>query len=166
MRQATADAGHAGWRLDRFLAATLPEFSRARLQQLLGEGAVTLAEKKIKDPNHRVKGGDIYEVTVPPARPTRHGPRSLLLQAHPKKPKFVARKTLATTTGEELDPEVAAARPRLDLERRTVVHVRRARGTVCLPARVTAAAHVRAQALFWREYAERLCAFAPKAVWG
>ena len=71
MRQATADAGHAGWRLDRFLAATLPEFSRARLQQLLGEGAVTLAEKKIKDPNHRVKGGDIYEVTVPPARPTR-----------------------------------------------------------------------------------------------
>jgi 23S rRNA pseudouridine1911/1915/1917 synthase len=76
LRQAIAEAGHAGWRLDRFLAATLPEFSRARLQQLLGEGAVTLplpdgSRRKVEDPNHRVKGGDIYGVAVPPARPTR-----------------------------------------------------------------------------------------------
>jgi len=76
-RRAVVDAGHAGWRLDRFLAATLPEFSRARLQQLLGEGAVTLAaqseqpKRTVKDPNHRVKGGEVYTVTVPPARPTR-----------------------------------------------------------------------------------------------
>ena len=76
IRRAVADATHAGWRLDRFLTAALPEFSRARLQQLLGEGAVTLAHsngtgRKIEDANHRVKGGDTYEVAVPPARPTR-----------------------------------------------------------------------------------------------
>ena len=76
VRQAVADAAHAGWRLDRFLTAALPEFSRARLQQLLGEGAVTLSHlnqpsRKVEDANHRVKGGDRYAVAVPPARPTR-----------------------------------------------------------------------------------------------
>ncbi len=69
----TAQAGddHAGWRLDRFLAAALPDFSRARLQQLLAAEAVSLGTKDqkhvtIKDPNHRVKPGDQYSVSVPP----------------------------------------------------------------------------------------------------
>jgi len=69
-----ADAAHAGWRLDRFLAAALSEFTRSRLQQLLGEGAVSRAGQKIRDANHRVKPGDIYELAVPPAAPaTPHG---------------------------------------------------------------------------------------------
>ena len=34
-RTALAEDAHAGWRLDRFLAAALPDFSRSRLQQLL-----------------------------------------------------------------------------------------------------------------------------------
>ena len=71
LRRAAADESHAGWRLDRFLAAALPEFSRARLQQLIGEGAVTLASRKVEDANHRVKAGDAYDVKVPPARPSR-----------------------------------------------------------------------------------------------
>ncbi|MBV9548572.1 MAG: RluA family pseudouridine synthase [Alphaproteobacteria bacterium] len=71
IRRAVAEESHAGWRLDRFLTTALPEFSRARLQQLLGEGAVTRAGAKVKDPNHRVKAGDAYMVAVPPARPTR-----------------------------------------------------------------------------------------------
>jgi 23S rRNA pseudouridine1911/1915/1917 synthase len=71
LRRAPADDSHAGWRLDRFLTAALPDFSRARLQQLLAEGAVTLAGKKVKDANHRVKGGETYDLLVPPARPTR-----------------------------------------------------------------------------------------------
>jgi 23S rRNA pseudouridine1911/1915/1917 synthase len=70
LHRAVAEEAHAGWRLDRFLAAALPIFSRARLQQLLGEGRVTLGDRKVEDPNHRVKGGDIYEVDVPPARPS------------------------------------------------------------------------------------------------
>jgi 23S rRNA pseudouridine1911/1915/1917 synthase len=64
-----ADAAHAGWRLDRFLAATLPDFSRSRLQQLLEGGAVMLGDKTIKDANHRVKPGDSFTVTVPPTAP-------------------------------------------------------------------------------------------------
>jgi 23S rRNA pseudouridine1911/1915/1917 synthase len=75
-RQAAADAAHAGWRLDRFLTAQLPEFSRARLQQLLSESAVTLVHpdqpgRKVEDANHRVKAGDVYTVAVPRTRPTR-----------------------------------------------------------------------------------------------
>ena len=65
-RTALAGADHAGWRLDRFLAAALPDFSRSRLQQLLEGKAVRLGEKTIRDANHRVKPGDSYSVIVPP----------------------------------------------------------------------------------------------------
>ncbi|HVW75706.1 MAG TPA: RluA family pseudouridine synthase [Rhizomicrobium sp.] len=68
-RVARAGDGHAGWRLDRFLAAALPDFSRSRLQQLLAEGAVSLGARTIKDANHRVKPEDDYVVTVPPTAP-------------------------------------------------------------------------------------------------
>jgi 23S rRNA pseudouridine1911/1915/1917 synthase len=64
-----AGPDHAGWRLDRFLAAGLPDFSRSRLQQLLEEGAVSSGARTIKDANHRVKPGEDYLVTVPPAAP-------------------------------------------------------------------------------------------------
>ncbi|HEY0265965.1 MAG TPA: RluA family pseudouridine synthase [Rhizomicrobium sp.] len=71
--QETRTAGvaedHAGWRLDRFLAAALPDFSRSRLQQLLAEGAVSSGEATVKDGNHRVKPGEDYVVTVPPTAP-------------------------------------------------------------------------------------------------
>jgi 23S rRNA pseudouridine1911/1915/1917 synthase len=73
-RTARADGAHAGWRLDRFLAAALPDFSRSRLQQLLESGAVSLAQtgqqsRTIKDANHRVKPDDNFTVTVPPVAP-------------------------------------------------------------------------------------------------
>src|ERR1700761_163116 len=68
-RVARAGDDHAGWRLDRFLAAALPDFSRSRLQQLLAEGAVSLGARTIKDANHRVKPDDGYMVTVPPTAP-------------------------------------------------------------------------------------------------
>jgi len=71
IRKAAAEESHAGWRLDRFLTWALPEFSRARLQQLLAEGAVTLTGRKVKDANHRVKNGDVFDLLVQPARPTR-----------------------------------------------------------------------------------------------
>jgi 23S rRNA pseudouridine1911/1915/1917 synthase len=61
----------AGQRLDRVLAVLLPDLSRSRLQDLIGQGAVTLDGATIKDPNHRVKGGQRYDVTVPAALPAR-----------------------------------------------------------------------------------------------
>ncbi len=51
--------------------ALLPELSRSRLQDLIGKGAVTLDAKTIKDPNHRVKGGEVYALEIPPALPAR-----------------------------------------------------------------------------------------------
>jgi 23S rRNA pseudouridine1911/1915/1917 synthase len=68
-REARAADDHAGWRLVRFLAAALPDFSRSRLQQLLETGAVSLGASTIKDANHRVKPGEAYSVTVPPTAP-------------------------------------------------------------------------------------------------
>jgi 23S rRNA pseudouridine1911/1915/1917 synthase len=67
--QARVDDGHAGWRLDRFLAHALPEFSRARLQQVLEQGAVSRDGQTIRDANHRVKPGQSWRVAVPAALP-------------------------------------------------------------------------------------------------
>src|SRR5258707_7284778 len=73
-RTAFAGDDHAGWRLDRFLAVALPDFSRSRLQQLLEGEAVFLAPpgqqtRTIKDADHRVKPGETYTVIVPPTAP-------------------------------------------------------------------------------------------------
>ena len=61
----TADEAQAGQRLDRVLAQHLADLSRARIQQLLGDGRVTRDGVTIKDANHRVKGGETFEVSVP-----------------------------------------------------------------------------------------------------
>jgi len=65
MRPATAAAEHSGLRLDRFLALAFPDLSRSRLKSLLEQDAVRRASETIRDPNTRVKPGEIYEVCVP-----------------------------------------------------------------------------------------------------
>lgn len=72
MRTAAVEADQAGFRLDRFLAASFAGLSRSRLQALIDEGAVFRAGATIRDGNTRVKPGEIYEVRVPepvPAEP-------------------------------------------------------------------------------------------------
>src|SRR6185503_12083216 len=69
--QVAVDAAQAGHRLDRVLAGTLGDLSRARIQQLLSEGRVTRDGVTIKDANNRVKGGDVFEIFVPPAAEAR-----------------------------------------------------------------------------------------------
>lgn len=56
----TIDLGLAqhGERLDRALAATVPEFSRSYLQQLLAHGAVSLNGRPFSKAAHRIKAGD------------------------------------------------------------------------------------------------------------
>ena len=68
-----------GWRLDHFLARSLPELSRSRLQALIAEGRVTREETKIGDPNHRVKPGEPYRVDVPPPTPAEPEPQAIPL---------------------------------------------------------------------------------------
>jgi 23S rRNA pseudouridine1911/1915/1917 synthase len=55
-------------RLDKALAARLPELSRSRLQALIAEGLVTFEGAVISDPSARALPGD-YAVEVPPAAP-------------------------------------------------------------------------------------------------
>ena len=64
-------AEDAGKRLDQFLAAKLPNVSRARVQQLIAEGKV-LANGTAAKPSHRLKGDQqieiLGEVQLPPLR--------------------------------------------------------------------------------------------------
>lgn len=55
-----------GERLDRALAATVPEFSRSYLQQLLAHGAVSLNGRPISKAAHRIKAGDRVLVEMRP----------------------------------------------------------------------------------------------------
>ena len=67
-------------RLDRFLAAALPDISRSRLQALIAEGAVTQDGATIRDANHRVKPGASYAVDVPTPVPATPQPQEIPLQ--------------------------------------------------------------------------------------
>jgi 23S rRNA pseudouridine1911/1915/1917 synthase len=55
----------AGQRLDRFLAAQLPDVSRNRIQSLMDDGHV-LVDGAPKKPAHRVAEGEIITIGMPP----------------------------------------------------------------------------------------------------
>jgi 23S rRNA pseudouridine1911/1915/1917 synthase len=61
--------GHAGWRLDRALAAAAPTLSRERLKALIRGGAVELAGALVRDPATKVKGSEALRIAVPEPRP-------------------------------------------------------------------------------------------------
>jgi 23S rRNA pseudouridine1911/1915/1917 synthase len=64
------DAAHAGWRLDRALAAVLPTLSRERLKALVSSGALEGSAGLVRDPATKVRGDERYTLTVPkPALP-------------------------------------------------------------------------------------------------
>jgi 23S rRNA pseudouridine1911/1915/1917 synthase len=66
-------------RLDRALADALPAFSRARLQALMGEGAITREGAPVTDPSARAAPG-LYRVIVPAARPAEPTAEDLALK--------------------------------------------------------------------------------------
>jgi len=72
------EAGEAGMRLDRILAARLPELSRARLQQLITDGSVRVAGAPAKS-SLRPRAGAEIEVRVPEPRPAELLPEDLRL---------------------------------------------------------------------------------------
>jgi 23S rRNA pseudouridine1911/1915/1917 synthase len=57
----------AGWRLDRYLALALPQFSRSRLQALIRSGDVQLQGQSART-RAAVHAGDIVRLTVPPVQ--------------------------------------------------------------------------------------------------
>ncbi|MGI9392877.1 MAG: RluA family pseudouridine synthase [Parvibaculales bacterium] len=69
----TAEHTDNGKRLDHFLSGSpaTNEMSRARLQQLIRAGHLRHKERSITSPSQKVKSGDTYRLTIPPAAPSR-----------------------------------------------------------------------------------------------
>src|SRR3954471_13712559 len=66
LRPFAVDAALHGERLDRALAALVPEFSRSYLQQLVESGAVMLAGKPATRAAQKVKAGDAGTIELRP----------------------------------------------------------------------------------------------------
>lgn len=67
-----------GTRLDQYLAARLPELSRARIQALLKDGSITVNDKPAK-PKTPVERGMIIEVNLPEEEPEDAQPQDIPL---------------------------------------------------------------------------------------
>src|SRR5690348_10427834 len=66
------EPAHAGWRLDRALAAAVPTLSRERLKALIRSGAVEAGGLAIRDPAIKVRGEEAFRVAVPEPRPAHN----------------------------------------------------------------------------------------------
>ena len=58
----TAEADHAGDRLDRFLTAQIPDFSRSQIQRLIENGHVTHSRYKKVKANSDIREGDAIDL--------------------------------------------------------------------------------------------------------
>jgi 23S rRNA pseudouridine1911/1915/1917 synthase len=66
------EPAHAGWRLDRALAAAVPALSRERLKTLIRTGAVQTGGRPIRDPATKVRGEEAIQVAVPEPAPAHN----------------------------------------------------------------------------------------------
>jgi len=66
------EPAHAGWRLDRALAAAVPTLSRERLKALIRSGAVETEGGPVRDPALKVRGEESLRVAVPEPRPAHN----------------------------------------------------------------------------------------------
>ena len=57
---------YKAWRIDKFLAQSFADLSRAQIQRLIKEGQVTCDDNVILDPAFKVREGDSYQLIVPP----------------------------------------------------------------------------------------------------
>jgi 23S rRNA pseudouridine1911/1915/1917 synthase len=74
------EPAHAGWRLDRALAAAVPTLSRERLKALIRSGAVAAERGPVRDPSAKVKGGEHFSVTVPEPKQAHNEPQDIPLK--------------------------------------------------------------------------------------
>ena len=73
-------ADTAGDRLDRMLAAALPDHSRTRIKGLIENGQLTSAGRTITDPSYRVKSGEEFTLNIPAAEPAIPQPEAIHLE--------------------------------------------------------------------------------------
>ena len=72
------ELGEGRGRLDKALAEALPLLSRARIQALMGAGAVSLNGRAMTDPSARAGAGR-YRLSIPPPTPATPGGEDLAL---------------------------------------------------------------------------------------
>jgi 23S rRNA pseudouridine1911/1915/1917 synthase len=65
----TVAPSQAGLRLDRWLAESLPDLSRSRLQALIDQGALRADEAVVTSASRKIKAGETYLLSVPPPEP-------------------------------------------------------------------------------------------------
>ena len=66
------DSAHAGWRLDRALAAAVPTMSRERLKSLVKSGALQTQDRAVRDPAFKVRGDEEFLLAVPAPTPAHN----------------------------------------------------------------------------------------------
>jgi 23S rRNA pseudouridine1911/1915/1917 synthase len=69
----------AGVRLDRWLATHVKDLSRARLQGLIEQGRVRV-DRVVFPSSHRLRGGELVEVEIPPPPPEELHPEPIALR--------------------------------------------------------------------------------------
>jgi 23S rRNA pseudouridine1911/1915/1917 synthase len=69
----------AGGRLDKSLAALLPDLSRARLQALIAAGALSLGDRTLTDASHKAVAGD-YLLRLPAPTPAEPAAQDIPLR--------------------------------------------------------------------------------------
>jgi len=74
------ESAHAGWRLDRALAAAVPTLSRERLKALIRSGAVEAEGKALRDPATKVRGEEALKVAVPEPEPAHNEAQDIPLR--------------------------------------------------------------------------------------
>jgi 23S rRNA pseudouridine1911/1915/1917 synthase len=67
IRSITAQMNDEGQRLDRFIAAQVPDLSRSRVRDLIKAGQVSTSGRTIIEPDYRVKPDEIFAIGVPDA---------------------------------------------------------------------------------------------------
>ncbi|MEM8694635.1 MAG: RluA family pseudouridine synthase [Pseudomonadota bacterium] len=78
--EARIPADADGWRLDRALAAALPQFSRERLKKLIASGHVRKPDgSEARDPKSSVAEGQNFQVSVPAPEPAEAKPQDIPL---------------------------------------------------------------------------------------
>jgi len=70
---------HQAQRLDKFLAAGLPEFSRSRLQDLIREGFVTVGGSVVHKTGKVLESETVIQVRIPPPEPSGLSPEAIPL---------------------------------------------------------------------------------------
>jgi 23S rRNA pseudouridine1911/1915/1917 synthase len=78
LREVRVAAADVGARLDRALANAAPDLSRARIQALIAEGAVSLGGALATDAAGKARAG-LYRLAIPPPAPAAPGPEPIPL---------------------------------------------------------------------------------------